>query len=81
MNPGVLIDPLPMRIAVLGPGGVGGLIAGALDRAGSEVVIVARESTAATIAERGVRVAERDASASSSRARARSRGWRSPSTR
>jgi len=45
-----------MRVAVLGPGGVGGLIAGALDRAGTEVVVVAREATAALIVERGVRV-------------------------
>jgi len=45
-----------MKVAVLGPGGVGGLIAGALDRAGSEVVVVARESTAEVIARDGVRV-------------------------
>jgi 2-dehydropantoate 2-reductase len=45
-----------MKVAVLGPGGVGGLLAGALDRAGSEVVVVARESTAAVIAQRGLRV-------------------------
>jgi 2-dehydropantoate 2-reductase len=45
-----------MKVAVLGPGGVGGLIAGALDRAGSEVVVLARESTAAVIAQRGLRV-------------------------
>ena len=38
---------------MLGPGGVGGLLAGALERAGKEVVVVARESTAAVIAERG----------------------------
>jgi 2-dehydropantoate 2-reductase len=45
-----------MRVAVLGPGGVGGLIAGVLDRAGTEVVVVARESTAGVIAQEGVRV-------------------------
>jgi len=45
-----------MRIAILGPGGVGGLLAGALDRAGEQVVVVARESTAAVISERGLRV-------------------------
>jgi len=45
-----------MRIAVLGPGGVGGLLAGVLDRAGSEVLVVARESTVAVIAEHGLRV-------------------------
>jgi 2-dehydropantoate 2-reductase len=45
-----------MRIAVLGPGGVGGLLAGALQRAGTEVVVVARDSTAAAISDRGLRV-------------------------
>lgn len=41
-------------IAVLGAGGVGGLIAAALDRAGEPVTLVARESTAAVIAARGL---------------------------
>ena len=45
-----------MRVAVLGPGGVGGLIAGALQRAGTEVVIVAREQTATAISAHGLRV-------------------------
>jgi 2-dehydropantoate 2-reductase len=45
-----------MKIAILGPGGVGGLLAGVLDRAGNEVVVVAREDTAELIAERGVDV-------------------------
>ncbi|HTW41240.1 MAG TPA: 2-dehydropantoate 2-reductase [Solirubrobacteraceae bacterium] len=45
-----------MKLAVLGPGGVGGLLAGALDRAGSQVAVVARESTAETIARHGVDV-------------------------
>jgi 2-dehydropantoate 2-reductase len=45
-----------MRIAVLGPGGVGGLVAGVLARAGEEVVVIAREPTARTIAERGLSV-------------------------
>jgi 2-dehydropantoate 2-reductase len=45
-----------MRVAVLGPGGVGGLLAGALHRAGTEVVIVAREQTARTISARGLHV-------------------------
>jgi 2-dehydropantoate 2-reductase len=45
-----------MRIAVLGPGGVGGLLAGVLDRAGHEVTVVARESTAELIAERGIAI-------------------------
>jgi 2-dehydropantoate 2-reductase len=41
-------------IAVLGPGGVGGFVAAALARAGEDVTVVAREETAATIAERGI---------------------------
>jgi 2-dehydropantoate 2-reductase len=45
-----------MKIAVLGPGGVGGLLAGVLDRAGHDVTVVARDSTAATIAERGIEI-------------------------
>jgi 2-dehydropantoate 2-reductase len=45
-----------MRVAVLGPGGVGGLLAGALDRGGTDVVVVARASTASAISQRGLRV-------------------------
>jgi 2-dehydropantoate 2-reductase len=45
-----------LKIAVLGPGGVGGLVAGALDRAGTPVRVIARESTARLIDERGLRV-------------------------
>ncbi len=45
-----------MRVAVLGPGGVGGLLAGALERAGTEVIVVARDSTADAISRRGLRV-------------------------
>jgi 2-dehydropantoate 2-reductase len=45
-----------MKVAVLGPGGVGGLLAGALARAGTEVVVVARESTAELISRQGLRV-------------------------
>jgi 2-dehydropantoate 2-reductase len=45
-----------MNIAVLGPGGVGGLVAGLLERAGTPVVVVAREETAEAISERGLRV-------------------------
>jgi ketopantoate reductase len=37
------------HVAVLGPGGVGGLVAAALDRAGTPVTVVAREPTAAAI--------------------------------
>jgi 2-dehydropantoate 2-reductase len=47
---------LVVRIAVLGPGGVGGLVAGALDRAGTPVLVVARDSTVATISAGGLRV-------------------------
>jgi 2-dehydropantoate 2-reductase len=46
-----------MRLAVLGPGGVGGLLAGALERSGSEVIVVARDSTVAAIDAHGLRVA------------------------
>jgi 2-dehydropantoate 2-reductase len=45
-----------MKVAVLGPGGVGGLLAGALHRSGERVTVVAREPTAETIAEQGLRV-------------------------
>ena len=45
-----------MNVAVLGPGGVGGLIAGALEHAGGSVVVVAQPSTAQLISERGLRV-------------------------
>jgi 2-dehydropantoate 2-reductase len=45
-----------VKIAVLGPGGVGGLIAGLLERAGTPVVLVAREATAETISRHGLRV-------------------------
>ncbi|HYV14871.1 MAG TPA: ketopantoate reductase family protein [Conexibacter sp.] len=42
--------------AILGPGGVGGFLAGALARADEDVVVVARERTAAAIARDGVHV-------------------------
>ncbi len=45
-----------MRIAVLGPGGVGGLLAAVLDRARHEVTVIARESTADTISAAGIDV-------------------------
>ena len=44
------------RVAILGPGGVGGFLAAALDRAAEEVVIVAREETAAHINRHGLEV-------------------------
>jgi 2-dehydropantoate 2-reductase len=43
-------------IAILGPGGVGGFLAGALSRAGEEVLVVAREPTADAIAHHGLSV-------------------------
>jgi len=45
-----------VTIAVLGPGGVGGFVAGALARAGEAVTVVAREETAERIARDGLRV-------------------------
>jgi 2-dehydropantoate 2-reductase len=42
--------------AILGPGGVGGFLAAALERAGGDVTVVARESTAEAIARDGIRV-------------------------
>jgi 2-dehydropantoate 2-reductase len=45
-----------VKIAVLGPGGVGGLLAGALWRSGSEVTVIARDDTAALISRQGLRV-------------------------
>jgi 2-dehydropantoate 2-reductase len=46
-----------ISVAVLGPGGVGGLLAGALDHAGNaQVIVVAREETAAVISADGLRV-------------------------
>jgi 2-dehydropantoate 2-reductase len=43
-------------IAILGPGGVGGLLAAALARAGADVTVVAREPTAELIAREGIDV-------------------------
>ncbi len=42
--------------AVLGPGGVGGFLAAALDRSGEAVTVVAREETAALIARDGIQL-------------------------
>ena len=44
------------RIAVLGPGGVGGFVAAALARAGERVIVVAHEQTAAIIERDGIHV-------------------------
>ncbi len=43
-------------IAILGPGGVGGFLAGALARANGDVVVVAREPTAELIVRQGLEV-------------------------
>ncbi|HXN37974.1 MAG TPA: 2-dehydropantoate 2-reductase [Solirubrobacteraceae bacterium] len=45
-----------MKVAVLGPGGVGGLLAGVLERSGSEVIVVAQDSTIAAIVQDGLRI-------------------------
>jgi 2-dehydropantoate 2-reductase len=45
-----------VHVAVLGPGGVGGLVAAALDHAGTPVSVVAREETVAVIERDGIRV-------------------------
>jgi 2-dehydropantoate 2-reductase len=45
-----------VRIAILGPGGVGGFVAAALARAGANPIVVARETTANHIAENGIAV-------------------------
>lgn len=43
-------------IAILGPGGVGGFLAAAMARAGQDVTVIARESTAEAIARDGIAV-------------------------
>lgn len=45
-----------LSIAILGPGGVGGYLAGALARTRADVTVVARESTAELIGREGIRV-------------------------
>lgn len=45
-----------MRVAVLGPGGVGGFLAGVLARADVPVVVLAGDTTTRAIAEGGIRV-------------------------
>lgn len=46
----------PLAIAVLGPGGVGGLLAALLSRAGHRVLCLSGEDTARTLREDGIRV-------------------------
>lgn len=55
-TPPASLPAVASTIAILGPGGVGGLLAGALARAGVDVTVVAREETATRIARDGVRV-------------------------
>ncbi|MFF8030678.1 MULTISPECIES: ketopantoate reductase family protein [unclassified Streptomyces] len=45
-----------LTVAVLGPGGVGGLLAALLSRAGHRVICLAGDETVRTLRERGVRV-------------------------
>ena len=53
------MEPEALRVAVLGPGGVGGLLAALLARAGNSVLVLAGETTARAIAEHGIRVESR----------------------
>ena len=48
-------DP-PSTVAVLGPGAVGGLLAGLLARSGVDVLCLAREPTAELLSERGITI-------------------------
>jgi 2-dehydropantoate 2-reductase len=48
-----------LRVAVLGPGAVGGLLAALLAKAGNSVVVLAGESTVGAIAQRGLKVESR----------------------
>jgi 2-dehydropantoate 2-reductase len=50
------MPPAALSVAVLGPGGVGGLLAALLARAGAPVEVLASKSTAGTIAKRGLRI-------------------------
>ncbi|MDH6706542.1 2-dehydropantoate 2-reductase [Kitasatospora sp. MAA19] len=50
------ISTTPLTIAVLGPGGVGGLLAGLLARAGHRVICLAGEDTAAVLNRDGLHV-------------------------
>ncbi|MDI2125645.1 ketopantoate reductase family protein [Yinghuangia seranimata] len=51
--------PTPSTIAVVGPGGVGGLLAALLSRAGHRVICVAGDVTAAALREHGIQVHSR----------------------
>jgi 2-dehydropantoate 2-reductase len=47
---------MPTNFGILGPGGVGGFLAAALDRSGEAVTVVAREATAESIARDGIQL-------------------------
>lgn len=47
-------NPAPWTVAVLGPGGIGGLVASLLARRGHRVIVVAGEQTARTLNEQGL---------------------------
>ena len=53
------MPPKALHVAVLGPGGVGGLLAALLARGGNFVEVLASEGTARAIAERGLRIESR----------------------
>ncbi len=46
----------PIKVAVLGPGGVGGMLAAVLARQGHEVVCIAREPTCDLLIEKGISI-------------------------
>ncbi|MFC5183784.1 ketopantoate reductase family protein [Actinomadura harenae] len=50
------VIPSPAKVAVLGPGGVGGLLAALLSRAGHRVICIASEETANTLRSTGIQV-------------------------
>lgn len=54
-----LLIPSRATIAVLGPGGVGGLLAALLSRAGHRVICLAREETVCPLRQDGIRVRSR----------------------
>ena len=53
------MNATPIRVAVLGPGGVGGLVAALLARQGDSVQVLASDDTAREIARDGLRVESR----------------------
>jgi len=50
------MSPEPLKVAVLGPGGVGGLLAALLSRSGDVVTVLAGEGTTAVVARDGIRL-------------------------